>query len=410
MKVNVLAFASPLHPEREWRRRLEEALSSLREAGLKFEDVRVVTSRGVAAQATSAIVSGVKGTIGIILTGGTSKIAAMALKDCVKPLVLVALHEHNALPSALETTAMLRRELCPRLTFIEGESWAQGIAEYLRRASERRQQLKSKLALFGGAPTLGPNEAGFDDLNSKLGVKVVEEELKEMAAEMKRVRNEQVLKVATKLGCVEERVKEPIRLYLASKRILDREGYDGALYNCFSLLHELRTTPCLANSLLNDEGYVAVCEAEVQSTAASLIATKLLKAKFFISNISAVSSSEIILAHCTAPISMGRSVEFKDHFESGLPVSLDVELSKEPVTLFNLNKDLAELFVVKGAIVESRLNLERMCRTQVKVKVEGVSEVLRNVPGGHLVLVYGDRVEELTRIAEELNLSVRLYK
>ena len=57
-----------------------------------------------------------------------------------------------------------------------------------------------------------------------------------------------------------------------------------------------------------------------------------------------------------------------------------------------------EMLIVKGRIVGSP-DL-RICRSQVEVKVDNPSGILREWRGFHWVLVYGDYVEELRAICK----------
>lgn len=400
-----MAFASPLHPRGEWEGRLKGSLKALEEAGLTVSEVVLVTSRDEAVEAARALRGEREGVVAIILTGGSSKLAATALMDLRAPLVMAAYERQNSLPSALEAASMLRRRGRPRIVVLD--RGASDVASLLKESHDVRGRVRSRMALIGGAPAL-LEEAGFDEASSRLGVEVVEVGLDRVRRGMEGVEPGELKALSSELRAEVGQVEGPLRLYLATRRVLEDEGFDGVAFNCFSLLRELKATPCIAVSMLSDEGFIAVCEAEVQATVASIIAHRCLEAKPFISNVSAVGGDHVVLAHCTAPRSMGTEYALATHFESGLPMALNVKLRPGEVTLYSLDKDLSSIVALRGVAVESMLGVEGMCRTQVKVRVEGAERLVDMLPGGHLVMVYGDRVGELERVARGLRLRLQV--
>ena len=56
------------------------------------------------------------------------------------------------------------------------------------------------------------------------------------------------------------------------KRLMDRFGCKAAAIQCWNALQgHIGLFPCVANSLLNDEGYPVVCETDIHGAITSLI-------------------------------------------------------------------------------------------------------------------------------------------
>ena len=405
LRVAVVGFASPLHSEASWRPTWRACLQELKSAGLEVVEA-LIAEPG----ASLKLPSGLQAVVAAVLTGGTSRQVARLLWDVGKPTLLIAFARHNSLPSALEARAYLRERGWARV-LQAGPGWGLRAAELLKEAMKAREKLAGRVLAIGGASIdarLDP--AGPEVLARRLGVEVEEVGLDEVGEAMKRVDSREVeeeLKSLTRFVKLKEPVEAPVRLYLASKRLVEERRAAGATFNCFSLLPAVKCTPCIAVSRLIDEGVLAVCEAEAPTLGAAAIVHRLLGLPFFVANVAKVQGG-IVLAHCTAPASLcSGGVEAVPHFESGLPAALDVELKLGQVTLVALSKRLEGLMVSLGRVRASSLKEEGMCRTQAFVEVGDPMGVLSASPGGHFVLAYGDLRPSLRKAAEALGLDFR---
>lgn len=405
LRVALLGFASSLHDESWWRAQWERGLEELKAAGL-----RVVGEQLVIGVARPKLPLNVQGVVAVVLTGGTSKQVAKALQLFDKPAVLVALPRHNSLASALEARAYLK----PRrwLKIIHGApGWGLKAAEFLKEGAGVRAKLACKLLALGGmsADTF-LERAGPEQLYTRLGIQVMEVANTRLSLALEEVKGNEVEGLLKRLPeplKASPQLREPARLYLASRRLIEEEGASGVAFNCFNLLNLTKCTPCLAVSRLIDEGILAVCEAEAPTLGAAAVVHRLLGLPFFVANIVDVEGSMVKVAHCTAPLSIGTGyVEVLPHFESGLPASLDVEVARGSVSLLCFDRELEELTVAKGTVEASSLKERGLCRTQALVKVccEGLVD---EAPGGHLVMAYGDLVERLQKISEALGVKFR---
>ncbi len=406
MRIAAVGFASLLHDEAWWRSSWKTCLEELEAAGLKVAE-SFIAEPGRPLEPPS----GVRGVVAIVLTGGTSKQVARFLLKVGRPAVLVALKRHNSLPSALEARAYLRPWRWVKLVQAE-PGWGVEVADYLRKAVEARERLKGRLLAIGGASIdASLEQAGPEKLASLLGVEVVDVEASRLREAMEAVGDAELRDAVERpppsiklSGAIES----PVRLYLAAKRLIEEERATGVTFNCFRLLEVVGCTPCLAVSKLIDEGVLAVCEAEAPTLGAAAVVNRFLDAPFFIANVSALEEGKLVLAHCTAPTSMGAGrLEALPHFESGLPLALDVELRLGEATLVSMDRGLEGLTVAYGRVVASSLKKEGLCRTQALIELRQPKDLLDAAPGGHVVLAYGDLRGRLREAAEALGLAFR---
>jgi len=406
LRIAAVGFASPLHDEAWWRSSWKACLEELKAAGLRVAEP-FIADPGRPLEPPP----GARGIVAVVLTGGTSKQVARFLLKVEKPAVLVALKHHNSLPSALEARAYLRPWRWVRLVQAE-PGWGAKVADHLRKAVEAREKLRGRVLAIGGASIDAQLEhLGPEKLSSLLGVEVVDVEASRLKEAMEAVCDAELkdsiehLPPSIKLSGA---IEAPVRLYLAAKRLIEEERATGVTFNCLRLLEVVGGTPCLAVSRLIDEGVLAVCEAEAPTLGAAAVVNRLLDAPFFIANVSTLEEGKLVLAHCTAPTSMGVGrLEALPHFESGLPLALDVELRLGEATLVSMDRGLGELTVAYGRVAASSLRKEGLCRTQALIELSQPRKLLEVAPGGHVVLAYGDLRGRLREAAEVLGLAFR---
>lgn len=115
-----------------------------------------------------------------------------------------------------------------------------------------------------------------------------------------------------------EELLRAMRLYKAIRRVCQEENLDALTLSCFSLIQSLKTTGCLALSLLNDEGIPAGCEGDLQSIMTLLMVKELIGKPGFMANPSFVdlARNEVLLAHCSIPTKMAEEFIIRNHFET----------------------------------------------------------------------------------------------
>lgn len=199
-------------------------------------------------------------------------------------------------------------------------------------------------------------------------------------------------------GCVEPTrgdVAKAVRLYHALKRIAVELRLDALTVQCFSLIPSTGTTGCLALALLNDEGIVAGCEGDLQSIFTMLLARRATGVDGFMANPACIDSVKgtITLAHCTIGLRQTVGYTVRSHFESQSGVAIQGMLPTGPVTIVKCGgADLSRYKILTGELVDN-LSDERMCRTQLLVKLDAdnpVSYFLEENIGNHHIVLQGN--------------------
>ena len=182
----------------------------------------------------------------------------------------------------------------------------------------------------------------------------------------------------------------------------------GLTIRCFDLLTTVKSTSCLALSLLNDEGIIAGCEGDIPGMFSMYLIRKILHEPSFIANPSYidVKNNEIVLAHCSIPLKMTTSYSFNTHYESNIGIGIKGELKKENVYIFRISESLDKYVLLKGHI-EENLNRFNLCRTQIRVKLEAdVTYFLTHPLGNHHIIFYDNgNIKELTTALSLLDVN-----
>ena len=95
---------------------------------------------------------------------------------------------------------------------------------------------------------------------------------------------------------------------------------------------------------------------------------------------------------------MTAGYSIRSHFESGLGIGISGSIPAGTCTLFRLGGErLDQLFVREGTMEESAFR-EDLCRTQVRVVVDGPVDTLLTAPlGNHHILLAGHHRETIER-------------
>ncbi len=205
--------------------------------------------------------------IGVIATGGTEHLV-MKSAEQVDYMALIYHDYANSLPATIEALAALRetgKQVFARRLPLDPKQAGDVIGEAARILGTAIRIRDSRLGLIGGVSSwlvysrLDPNILG-----ERLGARLVYVELDKVVEYYNGARiNEELLSMIT--GNAENvyvdpsNISEALRLYNALKKIVDEYRLDALTIRCFDLIARIRTTACLALSLLNKEGIVSAC-------------------------------------------------------------------------------------------------------------------------------------------------------
>ncbi len=210
-----------------------------------------------------------------------------------------------------------------------------------------------------------------------------------------------------------------VKIYIALKKLLSKYGAEALGVNCFTImlkdLNLLPVTPCVAVSLLNDEGIPTACEADLSSLLIQVVFKYLAGRPAWISDpVIDFRDNSIIYAHCTAPTKMkGFTGEpepyaLDTHDESGKPVVVRTKMSLgQVVTITQISPDFSKLYLHINKIIDTPL-IDLACRTKIKTLVKNSVKWLwhYNQPL-HRVIAYGDWSYELLMLSKLMRLEIQ---
>lgn len=210
-----------------------------------------------------------------------------------------------------------------------------------------------------------------------------------------------------------------IKIYLAFKKLLNKYSAEALAINCFTImlkdLNALPATPCVAVSLLNNEGIPVACEADLSSLLIQVIFKYLAERPAWISDpVIDFRDSSVTYAHCTAPTKMKGFTEEAEpyaldtHDESGKPLVIRTKMSLgQAITVTQISPDFSKLYLHVNKIVDTPV-VDLACRTKVKTLVKNVREWLWNYKQPlHRVIVYGDWSYELSMLSKLMKLEIQ---
>ena len=208
-----------------------------------------------------------------------------------------------------------------------------------------------------------------------------------------------------------------INIYSALKRLTAKYDLKGLTVRCFDLLGEYKNTACLALAVLNEEGITATCEGDVPSLLTMHAIRCLTGRSCFQANPSYINQDDntVLFAHCTLPINMCKEYNLTTHYESGLGIGIKGELHLGDVSIckifLNQKGNLDNCLAISGKIKEN-LSLKNYCRTQINVELSeyDLISILREDFGNHMIIVYGNIVDEFYTLVSLFNFEANKDK
>ncbi|MGM0366373.1 MAG: hypothetical protein ACQEP5_07525 [Actinomycetota bacterium] len=210
------------------------------------------------------------------------------------------------------------------------------------------------------------------EVYKNLGIDVVRDyEVEDIIAASQKVSDSQARDILGKLDCRIERVAkkkvlDSVKMYIATRDICRSEGYSAVAFSCWPKLMPLKEmVGCLINSLLNSDGIVAGCEADVLGTASMLILRYLTLKEVAIMDLPVFDPDDnsLLLWHCgSAPVEMankrGMICEkhyFADYDESikGCGPITDIVFKSGDLTVFRICGESESFYYFTGKIQDT---------------------------------------------------------
>lgn len=165
-----------------------------------------------------------------------------------------------------------------------------------------------------------------------------------------------------------------------------------------TILPIAETTACLTLSLLNDEGYLALCESDFVIIPPCVLLWRIARAPVFLHNSTFPHRGLVTCAHCTAPRRMNgvryEPARILTHYESEYGAAPKVEIPVgQTVTFLNPEYATCRWIGMRG-VVEANPFYE-ICRSQQDVRILGDwRRLLDEVRDSHWAMAYGDWLRE----------------
>lgn len=332
--------------------------------------------------------------------GGTEGRFLEVLDKLPRPIFLLATPNNNSLAASMEILSYLNQN------DIEGEIIHGSEEKVAKRLSDLAKvfEVKKKINNFKIARVGKPSDwlisSDVDAKESKElnGIEIIDIEMEEFFKEIEKKEyqeNEYTKLIKTKEFDFEE-IELSLCIYGALKRLCDKYQLDGLTVRCFDLLEPIKSTGCVALAILNSEGIYASCEGDVPSLVSMAVLGELTEKPIFQANPSVINpeTNEMVLAHCTLPVSMVNEFSLMTHYESGLGVALRGKIPIGDVTLFKCTGLLDNYFVSSAKLTEN-LTKNDLCRSQIKILIddETIEYFFTETIGNHHLICAGDYVE-----------------
>jgi L-fucose isomerase-like protein len=394
-KIEVIVRGSPLHDQRKLRRLKKRLLSEIAKAGgFVFSEVERPSSKGL--------------TTVLVLTGGVEREVLKLTSQLPSPALLIAHPEQNSLAASLEILARIRQDGgAGRILFGTPEAIAAELKRELQITSAWETLRFSRVGLIGeSADWLIASDIDRAFLKGQLGVQLVEVDIEEFIQQVEAVTplqkdvNRFIKESEGESEPSEEEIKGAVAIYEALSHLITEQRFAACTLRCFDLLERLRNTGCYAISRLNDEEIPAGCEGDLQALFSLYLGFLLVRRSGYMGNIAAIEPEkrQMILAHCTCPLSLSMGYVIRSHFESGFGVGIAAKIPEGPCTVFRIGgKRLDRLFIREG-MVRAVPPRDDLCRTQVAVSLtESIDSLLTAPLGNHHILLPGHHRETIER-------------
>jgi hypothetical protein len=327
----------------------------------------------------------------------------------------------------------------------------------LKALAMKRMLRRSKIVLFGRQNFPWNAHAVGRFITESLGLTMVVLPLEDIRRRHDRFTDRDVAKAwqgrkgrYVEGGVKSDQLNQAVRTYLAIRSILEEHQAVGFGVNCFGdlIISGGRDTPCLAQTLLREEGYIASCDGDFCAMLAMILVTYYLDKTCMMSNMYPVSYVGALrdhfgdplspeadryprqdwgtlarLAHCgfvgvvspemtpsgkTVLKDWGGTYEIK---RDGRGCGLDGDLAPgQKVTMLQPRFDGKTLLLADGEVCETTRHPNMPhCESSALLRFGDLEGFVENISREHTVVVYGDHVEDLKVLAETLGMTPLVF-
>ncbi|MEW6072870.1 MAG: hypothetical protein AB1726_09815 [Planctomycetota bacterium] len=321
----------------------------------------------------------------------------------------------------------------------------------LRSLGVRRLLRGSRLVLFGEQNFPWNATAAGHLVTRALGTRLVVRPLEDLRARYAGFGDDEIDRVWTErahrytVGAVRPAdLRQAVRTYLAIRAVLAAEHALGFGVNCFGdlIVGGGRDVPCLAQTLLREDGYIAACDGDYLALMSMVLATGLLDAPCLMSNLYPIAYAGALTDHFGDPLAPDparhppetwRNLARLGHcgFVGVVSPEMDPsgrvplhdwggtyeirrdgrgcgnagELVPGPVTLLELDFAAETLLIGAAEVLETTHHAGLPhCEKTALLRLRDLEGFVTNISREHPVVVYGEHAEDFAVLAEVLGL------
>jgi len=428
MKLGVVTVTSPLRAKKPNIARLVgDVLNQLKNSGIEAVPPQTFASDVESAEqlVKQVLSAGVDALAYIITSGGTERMILESAKNVALPIFLLANSSDNSFAAACEVLPKLK-SMGKRAKPIFSEKIDEAAVRKMQQADDTTEVIqklhRTRLGLIGGpSPWLVSICTDFQLIRDRIGPQIVQVDLSELVKEVEKIPSSEARKISegflsNVLKMVEPTemdVVQAAKIYLGLKNLVKKHNLDALSIRCFDLIPALDNTGCFAVSKMIDEGIIAGCEGDIDTTLTMLVLHYLTNEPVWLANTCSIGRAKntLTFAHCTIATELledGSKVTLRSHFESGKGVSIQGPLKPgQKVAIARLGGlKMDKMVIATGTIRQSDMGHEHMCRTQVEVRLDGkVETFIDNLLGNHVAIVKGDISSKLQDFCDKLGIN-----
>jgi L-fucose isomerase-like protein len=327
----------------------------------------------------------------------------------------------------------------------------------VRSLAVKRFLASSAVVVFGEQNFPWNAPAAGHLMTRSLGTRILVEPIEAIRSRMGRFTDDQVRQVWSQrqgrytLGNVRtEALHEAVRVYLAIREILEQHKACAFGVNCFGdlVIRGGRDVPCLAQTLLREDGFLAACDGDFCAILSMMLITGLLDKPAMMSNMYPVRYVGALTDHFGDPLSpdpkryppsswnnlarlahcgfvgvispemtpqgkatlrdWGGTYEIK---RDGRGCGIDADLVPDmPITVVEMCFDGRTLLLASARVCETTRHPNMPhCESSALLEFRNLEAFVESISREHTAVVYGDHIDELRTLAEVLKLDYKVF-
>lgn len=368
MRVLILPLASPIHPSESYLDTHENIICTYKNELTVHE---VVTKFGDFTEDVSKydII------LVVVLTGGVSDLGFQILKGFKGNIIIISYSLYNSLASSISLRLRLSSlGLSPLLLHGSSKDELQNLLKITCDIIKSIEQIsKFNIGIIGEGPPVDKYINKFGGHIIKISVERVKELWVRDVEKYRRLFNKAYISDYNALI-------RALEVYATFKKLVENYGLNVIAVDCFHFIKYFHVTPCIAFSILNSEGIIGVCEADLTIIPLMTLSYRFTGISGWIANVYDIGPNRVKFSHCTIAMNITRNIDLLPHFESGYPLAIKGDLSIGYYTAVSISKDFNKIFIGRGKLYPSTPS-KHTCRTQhimIIKKIRGVDDLINN--------------------------------